>query len=83
MILGKKFSWQPHLNLIKSKLTTLTNVLTRLTASSWGAYLQILRLLYIAIICPAIITGCPAWWAPAYTLFVYKWVGEELQKVDN
>jgi hypothetical protein len=38
VILNKKLSWQPHIN---SKLATQTNVLSRLTASTWGASLQV------------------------------------------
>jgi hypothetical protein len=41
VILDKKLSWQPHLQHIKSKLATQTNVLTRLTASTWGASLWV------------------------------------------
>jgi ribose 5-phosphate isomerase RpiB len=33
IILDKKFRWQPHLQHIKSKLATQTNILTRLIAS--------------------------------------------------
>jgi hypothetical protein len=79
----KKLNWQPHLQHIKSKLATQTNVLTRLTATSWGTSLRVLRLLYTAVICPAITTGCPAWWGPSSMLFFQKGVGEELQKVKN
>ncbi len=64
VILDKKLSWQPHLQHIKSKLATQTNVLTRLTASTWGASLRVLRLLYTAVIRLAITTGCPAWCDP-------------------
>jgi hypothetical protein len=67
VILDKKLSWQPHLQHIKSKLATLTNILTRLTASTWGASLRVSRLLYTAIVHPAIATGCPAWWVPHFT----------------
>jgi hypothetical protein len=56
VILNKNFSWQPHLQHIKSKLATQTNVLTMLTASLWGAPLQVLRLLYSAVIRLAITT---------------------------
>jgi hypothetical protein len=61
VILEKKLSWKPHLQHIKSKLTTQTNVLKRLTASTWGASLRVLRLLYTAVVRPAITTCCPAW----------------------
>jgi hypothetical protein len=64
VILDKKLSWQPHLQHIKSTLATQTNVLTRLTASTWGATLRFSRLLYTVVVCPAITPGCPAWWAP-------------------
>ncbi len=83
VILNKKLSWRPHLLHLKSKLTTQTNVLSRLTASTWGAYLRVLRLLYTAVVRPAITTGCPVWWPPSSTPFFRKWVGEELQKIEN
>jgi hypothetical protein len=79
VILDKKLSWQPHLQHIKSKLTTRTNVLKRLTASTWGASLRVLRLLYSAVVRPAITTGCPAWWAPPHMPFFQKGMGDELQ----
>jgi hypothetical protein len=60
VILNIKLSWQPHLLHIKSKLTTQTNVLSRLMALRWDASLQILRLLYTAVVCPAITTSYPA-----------------------
>jgi hypothetical protein len=41
VILDMKLSWQPHLQHIKSKLATQTNVLTRLTASTWGTSLRV------------------------------------------
>ncbi len=83
VILDKKLSWQPHLLHLKSKLATQTNVFSRLTASTWGASLRVSRLLYTAVVRPAITTGCPAWWAPPSTPFFQKGVGEELQKVEN
>ncbi len=83
VILDKKLSWQPHLQHIKSKLATQTNVLTRLTASTWGTSLRVSRLLYTAVVRPAITTSCPAWWAPPSMPFFQKGVGEELQKAEN
>jgi hypothetical protein len=64
VILDKKLSWQAHHQHTKSKLTTQTNVLKWLTALTWGASLRALRLLYSAVILPAITTGCLALWAP-------------------
>ncbi len=64
VVLDKKLSWQPHLLHIKPKLATQTNILSRLTASSWGDSIWVLRLLYTAVVCQAITTGYPAWWAP-------------------
>jgi hypothetical protein len=60
VLLDKKLSWQPHLKHIDSKLATQTNILKRLTASTWGANLQVSRLLHTAVVHPAITTGCPA-----------------------
>ncbi len=64
VIFNKKLSWQPHLQDILSKLTAETSVLKRLTASTWGASLSVLRLLYTAVVHLVIATGCLAWWAP-------------------
>ncbi len=83
IILDNKLSWQPHLQHIKSKLATQTNVLTRLTASTWNTSLRVLRLLYTVIVRPAITTGCPTWWAPLSTIFFRKGVGEELHEAEN
>jgi hypothetical protein len=83
VILDKKLSWQPHLQHIQSKLATQTNVLSRLTASTWGASLRVLRLLYTAVVRPAITTGCPAWWALLHTPFHCKGLGDKLQRVKN
>jgi hypothetical protein len=83
VILDKKLSWQPHLQHIQLKLAIQTYVLTRLTASTWGASLRVSRLLYTAVVCPMIATGCPAWWAPPETPFFRKGIGKELQKVEN
>jgi hypothetical protein len=83
MILDKKLSWQPHLQHIMSKLATQTNVLTRLTASTWGATLRVLRLLFTPVVRPAITTGCLVWWVPTFTPFFKKELGEELQKVKD
>jgi hypothetical protein len=83
VILNKKLGWQPHLHHAKSKLAMQTNVHTRLTALTWGAPLRVLRLLYTAVVRPAITTGCPAWCAPPSMPFFKKMVGEELQKIKN
>ncbi len=83
VILDKKLSWQPHLHHIKSKLATQTNVLSRLTASTWGASLRVSRQLYTAVVHLAITTGCPSWWAPPSTPFFRTGMGEELQKIEN
>ncbi len=82
VILNKKLSYQLHLQQIRSKLATQTNVLKRLMALTWGASLRVMRLLYTAVY-PAITSGCPAWWAPLDTLFFLTAVGEELQKAEN
>ncbi len=60
VILDKKLSLQPHLQHIQSKLATQTSILSRLTAPTSGATLRVLRLLYTAVVRPAITTGCPA-----------------------
>jgi hypothetical protein len=72
VILNKKLSWQLLLQHIKSKLATQTNVFSMLTASTWGASIQVLRLLYTAVVRPAIPTSCPAWWAPPFYAILLK-----------
>jgi hypothetical protein len=79
VILDKKLCWQPHLHHIKLKLATQTNILSRLTASTLGVSLRLLKLLYTAVVRLAITTGCPAWWAPPSTPFFRKGMGEELK----
>ncbi len=76
VILDKELSWQPHLQLIKSKLATQTNILTRLTASTWGTSLRVSRLICTAVMSPAVTTSSLAWWAPPYTPIFHKGVGE-------
>jgi hypothetical protein len=83
VILDKKLSWQPHLQHINSKLATQTSVLSRLIASTWGASLLVLKLLYTAVVHLAITSGCPAWWAPPSMLFIQKGLGDKLQRVEN
>jgi hypothetical protein len=78
VILDKKLSWQQNLQHIISKLATPTNVLSRLIVSRWGASLQLLRLLYTAVVRPASTTSWPAYWAPPSTLFFQKGLGDEL-----
>jgi hypothetical protein len=67
VILDKKLSWQPHQHHIKSMLATQTNIHSMLTASTWGASLRVSRLLYTAVVRPAITASCHAWWAPTST----------------
>ncbi len=83
VILNKKLSWQPHLQHIKSKLATQTNVLKRLMASTWGASLQVLRMLYTAVVNPPIATGCLAEWASPDMPIFRKGIRDELQKAKN
>jgi hypothetical protein len=61
VIRDKTLSWQLHLQNIKSKLATQTNILKWCTASTLGASLRVSRLLYTAVVHPAITTDCPAW----------------------
>jgi hypothetical protein len=66
-----------------SKLATQTNGLSKLTASTWGASLRVVRLLYTTVVRPAITTGCPAWWAPPSTPFFRKVLGDKLKGFKN
>ncbi len=83
VILDKKLSWQPCLHHIKSNLATQIRVHSRLIASTWGASLQVFRLLYTAVVRPAIPIGCPLWWAPPSTPLFRSGLGDKLQRVNN
>jgi ABC-type lipoprotein release transport system permease subunit len=77
VIVDEKLSWQLHLQHIKSKQATQANILTRLTVTTWGTSLQVLRLLYTAVVCSIMATCYPAWWATPEALFFRKGIGEE------
>ncbi len=60
LVLKNRLSWQPQLQHINSKLATLTNILTRMTALTWGASIQVSGLLYTAVVCRALTSSCTA-----------------------
>jgi hypothetical protein len=83
IILDKKPSWQPHLQHIKFKLATQTNVFSRLTASTLGISLPVSRLLDTTVVHPANTTNYPAWFDPHYMLLYCKELWDKLLMVKN
>ena len=59
-----KLRWGPHVKKIQAKMTKQTLALTRLTASTWGATFAKARLLYSAVVRPAITYASSVWHVP-------------------
>lgn len=58
----KKFSFLPHLEEVKQKITKLTAELSRLGAEQYGTPPEPLKKYYETIIEKVILYGAPAWW---------------------
>jgi hypothetical protein len=83
LIIDSKLSWRPHVAAIKAKMRTQTYVLTKLTASTWGAPLSTAHLLYTSIVCPILTKASTAWHSPVGTPFARKWLLKELSPFHN
>lgn len=59
-----KMKWGAHIKKIKAKMTRQTMALSRITASTWGTGYSKGRLVYNAIIRPAITYAAPIWHTP-------------------
>ena len=51
------------LELVNTKTVTQMAALTRLTASTWGASFQKARMIYSAVVRPAILYRCSTWYS--------------------
>ena len=62
--IDSKLRWSPHVRRVQSKLEQQTNALTRIATSTWGATLGKARLVYTAVVRPALSYGVPIWFSP-------------------
>lgn len=62
--IDSKLKWGPHLKFIQGKMSTQTLALSRLTTSTWGACFAKAKLLYSAVVRPAITFGSTVWHSP-------------------
>lgn len=65
--LDTKLKWGPHVKKVQAKMTTQTQALTKLTASTWGATFMRARQVYSAMVRPAITYGSTVWYSFAGT----------------
>ena len=61
MWLDPKMNWKEHTKIAVGKGTAAFNALSRIAATTWGPCLIRTRLLYTAIVRPAIVYGAHAW----------------------
>ena len=62
--IDSKLRWGPHVRKIQSKMEHQTNALTRIATSTWGATFRKSRLVYTAVVRPALAYGSPIWFSP-------------------
>src|SRR5450755_1240857 len=62
--IDSKLWWGPHVRRIQSKMEHQTNALTRIATSTWGATFRKARLVYTAVVRPALAYGTPIWFSP-------------------
>ena len=62
--IDSKLRWSPHVRRVQSKLEQQTNALTRIATSTWGATFGKARLVYTAVVRPALSYGVPIWFSP-------------------
>lgn len=78
-----KLKWGPHINKIKEKMITQKLAMSRLTASTWGASLAKARVIYSAVIRPAITYGSAIWRTPSDMPTHIKSIDQKLGVIQN
>jgi hypothetical protein len=63
--LDPKLKWTAHLRAIKAKIPDHLRALSVLAASTWGVDLHAARLVYKAVVRPALAYGAPIWHTPS------------------
>jgi hypothetical protein len=81
IILDTQLRWKPHVQEIQNKMKTVTQALSRLTASTWGASLLRARHIYKAVILPSITYGSTIWHEPDEILN-YQRAKMQIQKLS-
>jgi hypothetical protein len=76
-------SWHHHVAAVKANMRTQTYALIKLTASTWGAFLLSLCLLYTFINSYVFNKASIAWHFPVGTSFAQKWLLKELSHLQN
>ena len=59
-----KLKWGPHVRKIQEKLTKQSKALTKISTSTWGATFPKARLVYTAVVRPAMTYGSTIWHTP-------------------
>lgn len=59
-----KLKWNAHISLVKSKVQKSIGALASLGGSTWGASLQVLRKIYIAVVVSQMTYGLSTWYTP-------------------
>jgi hypothetical protein len=62
-----KLKWTSHVSKIKEKMASQIGALTRITTSVWGASFIRSRIVYSAVVRPAIAYAAPIWHSPTTT----------------
>jgi hypothetical protein len=60
VMFDRRLTWAPHIQYLKTKTASRLNLLSRLTATGWGASALTLLILYNALIKSVIMYGCVA-----------------------
>jgi hypothetical protein len=59
--IDSKLKWGPHVRLLEGRMTKQSLALSRISASTWGITLQKTRLVYTAVVRPAISFAAATW----------------------
>ena len=78
-----KLKWNPHIAKIHDRYASQSLALGRITASTWGASFERARLVYSAVVTPAIIYGAGIWYSPQGTETARKSTGKQLEILQN
>jgi hypothetical protein len=78
-----KLKWNPHIAKIHDRYASQSLALGRITASTWGASFERARLVYSAVVTPAITYGAGIWYSPQGTETARKAIGRKLETLQN
>jgi hypothetical protein len=78
-----KLKWNAHIAKIHDRYASQSLALGRITASTWGASFEKARLVYSATVTPAITYGAGIWHSPQGTETARKFIGKQLETLQN